>query len=320
MNIYDIAEKSGVSIATVSRVINGSNTVRPQTRDKVLRIIEAENYHPNALARGLSTSSARLAGVLCTDISDPFFSKGVGILQELLTERGYTMLLGCTGNSPASRKTSLEFILEKQVDIIFLLGSAFGSHDDTPYLKEISPEIPVVMINATSNSQNTYSVYCDDESAVAKGVDLLCKSGCKNIMYIYDSTTPSGIAKLSGYSKGLSQNSLPYNDALVLKVPKTLEGGKGAVVTALSRGEKIDGVIASEDILAVGALKELCGTGVKVIGYNNSSLCECTTPALSSIDNRLEEMCRKSAELMDCIFKGEKPEKNHKFTANLVIR
>lgn len=127
MNIYDIAKKSGVSIATVSRVLNDSDTVKSATKEKVLAVIKQENYRPNAFARGLSTDSIKLAGVVCTDVSDAFFAKAVSLLQGMLRKLGYSVILCCTGDNGAEVKAQLNYLLEKHIDAVFFIGSFFAA-------------------------------------------------------------------------------------------------------------------------------------------------------------------------------------------------
>ncbi len=322
MNIYDIAKKTGFSIATVSRVINGSANVKPATKEKIMAAINEENYRPNVFARGLSTDSAKLAGVLCTDISDAFYAKAVSLLQAGLNERGYTMLLGCTGDDVESKKQQINFMLEKHVDAIFLVGSAFCTEENKNYLAQIPDRLPLIMINGYAKLDNVYCVYCDDEAALADTVGELVLSGHKKIMYVYDALTPSALAKLSGYVRGLTENKISYNEDLVVRASKTIDGGRLAIENAISEKNIPDAVITSEDILAVGAMKALLNANCQpiVIGYNNSALCECTSPTLSSVDNRLGEMCYKSFEIFDELLADGTPSSRFKYTAKLVLR
>ena len=322
MNIYDIAKKANVSIATISRVLNGSDTVKPSTRDKILQIIEEENYRPNAFARGLSTDSAKLAGVICTDLSDAFFAKASSLLQNLLRKQGFTMLLGCSGDTAEGKQKQIEFMLEKHIDVLFLIGSAFCGDENRDFLKKASNNVPIITINANCDVENIYSIYCDDVSATSDAVNALCKKGFKRIMYIYDAMTPSAVAKLSGYISGITKNQISYDESLIVKTEKSISGGKSAITNSVLSGNIPDAVIASEDILAVGAIKGMQEVKIKptVIGYNNSSLCECTTPTLSSIDNKLDSMCKKAIEVMKKVLIGEQTDKKYKYSAELIFR
>ena len=97
MNIYDISKQAGVSIATVSRVINGNTNVSQKTKDKVLAVINECGYTPNAFARGLGLNTMNTVGILCPDSSDPYLAKSIYYLEQMLRQNGYDVLLCCTG-------------------------------------------------------------------------------------------------------------------------------------------------------------------------------------------------------------------------------
>ena len=131
MTIYDISKKAGVSIATVSRVLNGSDKVRPATRKKVMDIIEKYDYTPNAFARGMGLHSVQTIGILCADSSDLFLAKAVYYLEQELQSNGYESLLCCTGYNLDIKKNYLNLILSKKVDGIILVGSNFiGTNEE----------------------------------------------------------------------------------------------------------------------------------------------------------------------------------------------
>ena len=111
LTIYDISKKAGVSIATVSRVLNGSDNVRPSTRKKVMDVIEKYDYTPNAFARGMGLHTMHTIGILCADSSDLFLAKAVYYLEQELQASGYESLLCCTGYNPDVRKNYVNLIL-----------------------------------------------------------------------------------------------------------------------------------------------------------------------------------------------------------------
>lgn len=135
--IYDISKKAGVSIATVSRVLNGNDNVRPSTKKKVLDVIEKYDYTPNAFARGMGLRSLKTIGILCADSSDIFLAKAVYFLEQKLQANGYEALLCCTGYNLDVRKNYLNLILSKKVDSIILVGSNFigTTEEENQYIK-----------------------------------------------------------------------------------------------------------------------------------------------------------------------------------------
>ena len=132
MNIYDVSKKAGVSIATVSRVLNGNAKVSSKTKDKVLAAIKELDYTPNVFARGLGLNTMKTIGIMCIDSSDIYLANAVYYLEQELRKYGYDSILCCTGKDYSNKKKYLELLLSKRVDGVILTGSQFventGSH------------------------------------------------------------------------------------------------------------------------------------------------------------------------------------------------
>lgn len=305
MNIYDIARLSGVSIATVSRVLNGSPKVSERTRNKVQAVMREQGYTPNPFARGLGLDSMKMVGVLCTDVADLFFAAAVSALERQLKQRGYTPVLLCTGSDFREKQKALETLLEKRVDAVILVGSPFREQENNRHIEAAARSVPVVAVNSLLELPNVYSVLCDEYRAVYDNTLRLAQGGCRRILYCYDVKTYSGLQKLRGYRDGLSQAGLDWDPSLEIQVEKSL---KAAAAAAAQAAEQlgIDAAQASEDLLAAGMLQ---GTGgrLPVIGFNNSVIAQCTSPSLTSVDNRVEELCSQAVGLLEALFAGEKP-------------
>ena len=164
MNIYDISEKSGVSIATVSRVLNGSAHVSEKTRQKVLAVMEEEGYQPNAFARGLGLNTMKVIGILYSDSSDTFLSSAIYHLERNFRSHGYDSLLCCTGYILEDRQKYTQWILSKRVDALVLVGSHFveENEDDNAYIRAAASQVPVAILGARLAGENIYCSLCDD--------------------------------------------------------------------------------------------------------------------------------------------------------------
>ena len=320
MNIYDIAERSGVSIATVSRVLNGSPNVSAVTREKVMEIIRAEEYTPNAFARGLNLNTMKIIGILCTDISDTFYAKAVSLVEGLLRQQGFDALLCCTGNDLENKKKYLELLLAKRVDAVILIGSAFKENVDNSHIENAAKQVPVIIINGLVELPNTYCVYCDEETAVSDNVFLLQKQGYTNILYLYDTLTYSGCSKINGYQAGLRRCNLPFHEDLMVQVPKSISEVKDCVRKLMERNIKFDAIMTSEDLLAVGALKALeeQKQTMPVIGFNNSILAQCSSPALTTVDNMLDTLCPAAINMLTGILAKKSVPQKMVISAKLV--
>ncbi|MBE5876530.1 MAG: LacI family transcriptional regulator [Lachnospiraceae bacterium] len=301
MTIYDISEKAGVSIATVSRVLNGSENVSPETRKKVLAVIDACDYTPNAFARGLGLNTMNSIGILCADSSDLYLANAVYHIEQELRANNYNCILCCTGYKLEDKKKFLNLLVNKKVDSVILVGSNFISNNDAEndYIREAAKEIPVLLLNADFDYENVYCSLCDDFKSTLQATSSLIASGRKDILYLYNSKSYSAIRKLSGYQSALTQHNIPLRMEYMQYFPED-----HANLTAISDflanldpAIKFDAVVAADDNLAIGAIKYAHKKGLKipedlaVIGYNNSILSTCCEPELTSVDNRLDTLC-----------------------------
>lgn len=300
MTIYDIANACGVSIATVSRVLNGSDKVSPRTRAKVLAAMQEQNYTPNPFARGLGLNSMKMIGILCTDVSDAFFAKAVSLVEHDLRQRGFDVILGCTGTELSDKKKYLQLFLNKHVDAIILIGSPFREESDNSHLAEAAQKIPIVAINSLIEIPNIYCVVCDECTGIKESVQQLASAGCKHILYLYDRLNYSGQQKLRGYKEGILAAGLPMNNKLTRLLDRSLAAAEALIHRAVAEAVPFDAVVASEDLIAIGAQKALSALHLSypVIGCNNSILAECATPSLTSLDNRLDALCPAAVELI----------------------
>ena len=169
MNIYDIAKLAGVSIATVSRVMNGSDRVSEKTRQKVLSIIEEESYTPNIFAKGLGLHTMHTIGILVPTISDMYMSRAVSYLEEELQEFGYDCILSCSGFEQEKKAAHVQLLLSKHIDALIMIGSNYageGSRRDTEYIRKAAPQIPVFIIKLNRYSDRIITASCSKPNAV----------------------------------------------------------------------------------------------------------------------------------------------------------
>lgn len=322
MNIREIARLCGVSTATVSRVLNDNPNVKQQTREHVLNVMHREGYTPNAFARGLGLDTMRMIGILCTDISDLYYAKAVSLMESDLRSHGFDTLLCCTGHRLSDKKKYLELLLQKRVDAVVLVGSAFREAKDNSHIRQAAKQVPVVIINGFVSIPNVYCVLCDEKEAMRQNVCLLAERGHREILYVYDSMTYSGSQKLEGYKEGLSACGLECRPALMIKTDKDIDAAKAAVEDALRTNAGISAILTSEDLLAVGAQKaaDALGQHLPLIGFNNSLYAQCATPALSSVDNLLHSLCPTATSLVIDLLAGKEAPQRIMMSAKLVER
>ena len=328
MNIYDVSKKAGVSIATVSRVLNGNNNVSEKTKQRVLDVMNELGYTPNVFARGLGLNTMNTIGIMCTDSSDVYLANAVYYLEQELRGNGYDSILCCTGTSHDIKKKYCELLISKRVDAIILVGSKFldSAEKNNQYIIEAAKTIPVMLVNCFLDGNNIYSTLCDDETAVYSVTDSLIKSGCKDIVYLYTSTSQSGCNKLAGYMKALELNHLTPRKDFMQLCNKDILRAKEYLNTLYKKNIRFDAVVTSDDSLAVGALKFAYEHNINVpnelsiVGYNNSILASCTEPELTSIDSKVEALCATTVNTLMGVFNGSFVPSKTSITADLKLR
>lgn len=331
MTIYDISKQAGVSIATVSRVLNGSPSVKPKTKKKVMDVIEQCGYKPNAFARGLGLDSMNTIGIMCADSSDLYLAKAVYHIERNLRAGGYNSILICTGYQLPAKKDALKLLISQRVDSVVMVGSNFieAESGNNQYIREAAEQLPIMLLNADLDCPNVYCTLCDDFKSMQEVTFSLLSSGIQDILYLYNSTSYSGMKKLSGYQAAYLQKDLPINKQYQQYFPGSHEDIDG-VCTFLNElrnmGLEFHAVIASEDMLAAGAVKYarlnhiVIPDQLSVIGYNNSILTTCCEPELSSIDNHLENLCSQLVKTLIGTLSGEEMPQKTIFSGELISR
>lgn len=320
MTIYDISEKAGVSIATVSRVLNGAENVSSETRKKVLAVIEACDYTPNAFARGLGLNSMNTIGILCADSSDLYLANAVYNIEQELRANNYNCILCCTGYNLDDKKKFLNLLVNKKVDAVILVGSNFVSNKDSEnnYIREAAKEIPILLLNADFDCENVYCSLCDDFKSTMLTTSYIIDTGIEDILYLYNSKSYSALRKLSGYQSALTQHGIPLRMEYMQYFPGNHADlpGIASFLDSLDKNIKYKAVIAADDNLAIGAVKHAHKMGwkipddISIVGYNNSLLSTCCEPELTSVDNNLVTLCHHIVKtLIGILNKKEMPQK-----------
>ena len=316
MNIYDISKQAGVSIATVSRVLNGSPNVKPETRKKVMDIIDQYDYTPNAFARGLGLDTMNSVGIMCADSSNLYLAKAVYYIEGNLRRNGYNCILTCSGYERSGQESALALLISQRVDAVIMIGSNYIDADDenNRYIMNAAVQTPIFLLNADLDCPNVFCAMCDDFKAMQETALALLDSGITDILYLYNSRSYSGIRKLSGYQSAYNIRGIDIDNNLLQFLENSHEDIDG-VCRFLSdlrkNGLTFHAVLASEDALASGAVKYAklhdisIPSELSVIGYNNSLLTVCSDPEITSIDNRLEDLCFQLVKTCIGVLNGE---------------
>lgn len=325
MNIFDIAEKTGYSIATVSRAINNSGYVSEKARTKIMKVIEENNFSVNAFAKGMATSSMSLAGIISTDSRDIYQAECIYHLQKALREQGFTALLSCSGLDYEDKKAAVSSLLSRNVDMIFLIGSQFVEPTDrlNSYLFDASKKAPVYLLNASLDHPNIYGMRCDDARGIHDLCELTIRNGAQNPLMIIRRQTYSAIQKISVFHQACQEGGIDP-DGRILQTPE--QDGAYPSMEAILRGRTFDALICCDDEVAASALKYCLQNGISVpcqcqiTGYNNSTLSRVSTPEITSYDNGIEYLCQSAVQSMKLILDKKSCPADSVYTGTLICR
>ncbi|MDR0899798.1 MAG: LacI family transcriptional regulator, partial [Lactobacillaceae bacterium] len=277
--IYDVAREAGVSLATVSRVINNTNSVKEATRLKVQDVIKKLDYHPNSLAKGLATSKSTTIGLIMPNLTDLFtaeLAQGVDAVAKMYS---YSVVASITANNEnLGKNDALQSLLEKQVDGIIYM-------DDNPSLTTINElkatSVPVVFTGTHTGESQFASVSIDYEQAVQQAVEIL-KPGTKNqkiVLVAKNANTPVTGIEVEGFKKSLPECEVFYGD----EYSDGYELGKKFIE------QGIEAAVVMQDEVAAGIANYMVDNSIAVpndfqlITSDDTKITQYTRPALSSI-------------------------------------
>ena len=288
ITIYDVAREANVSMATVSRVVNGNPNVKPATRKKVLDVIERLEYRPNAVARGLASKKTTTVGVIIPDISNIFYAELVRGIEDIATMYRYNIILSNSDQREDKELQLLETMLGKQVDgIVFM-----SEHVSVELLNmmERSP-VPIVLAGTIDASGHMPSVNIDYYQAAYEAVNRLLQNNHKRIAYVSGSlsSTINRAFKFTGYEKALVDAELTLDEELVVESEATYDDGYSAFNQLKSLNDAPTAFFAGNDELAIGLIHGAQDAGlhvpndIEVISFENSKLARMVRPELTSI-------------------------------------
>ncbi len=253
ISMREIAELAGVSIATVSRVINNNGRFSEETRQRVQRIIDENGYIANQAAKGLREQRTRTIGMIVPDITNDFFSTLALQAEQDFAREGYSVFICNDANDEARENDYLRTLASKRVDgILFISGSS--SFDEA----QIPSSIPIVCIDRyPERSYDIPRIISEDLRGGFLATEHLIAHGCERIMFL---TNKHHVITLqnrqAGYERALAYHGLPVEEELLVTLPRTSESlgeARQAVADFVASGRRLDGIFAVNDILAVGA-------------------------------------------------------------------
>ncbi len=324
--IKQVARLSGVSIKTVSRVINGAAYVSAQTLRRVTAAINRLNYRPNALARGLVTRRSRSIGLVIADIVNPFFPPLVRSVEDAAAARGYNVILCDTDENAARERAAISVLLEKQVDGLILCASRVPSG----YLKGLANEgVPLVLVNRVLAHPRATAVVVDGVEGGRRATQHLLDLGHRRIAYL---AGPAGSfshrSRLRGYREALAARKIVFDPSLVAGGAASIVAGGEAAAKLMSLKRPPTAIFAFDDLMAIGAMEEVRRRGlcvpedVAIVGFDDIDLAAFVDPPLTTVAQPKTEMGRLATlRLLEMVENSSPPRpRTMTLTPELIIR
>lgn len=301
VTIYDVAREANVSMATVSRVVNGNQNVKPATRKKVLKVIEELGYRPNAVARGLASKKTTTVGVIIPDISNSMYAELARGIEDIATMYRYNIILSNSDQNQNKELQLLETMLGKQVDGIVFMSDVIST--ELLYEMERSPT-PIVLAGSIDETSTVASVNIDYYGAAYEAVNKLIGNGHKKIALVSGPMTSkiNKDYKLKAYRQALEDAGIEFDEQLVVECNNSYDEGIESV--EILKPHNPTAYFVSNDEMSIGVIHGVEAMGlhipdqVEIISYENSKLARMARPMLSSIAFPLYDIGAVSMRLL----------------------
>ena len=283
--LHDVARRVGVTPRTVSRVVNNEGGYSEATRQRILVAIKELRYRPNLLARGLITRRSGTIGLIVRDMADPLFLALAAGVQDKVREHGRTMFFAGSGNDADRQGEVLESLWSHAVDGMIVVPVGDSSHQLVDYSRR---GVPIVVVDSLVDAANVACVLFDLEAGARLGVQHMLDSGRRRIGII--GSAASSHALCSG-EEGLSGAVAASSDAraALVQVQPTVDGGAAGLQELLELSPDVDGILACNDLVAIGAMGAARARGrrvpedIAVVGFNDIEVSALVTPALTTV-------------------------------------
>lgn len=321
----DVAELAGVSVTTVSHVLNKTRYVDKSLVRRVETAVKSLGYQPNALARGLRRKETRMLGMVVPDNSNPYFAELARSIEDACFECDYNVILCNSDEDPVKERAYLSLLAEKRVDGIVFVASG---NDRTGVQAVLQQKIPMVVLDRELNGTKCDSILVDNRAGGCRATQHLllgnhqrigCVSGPTNLV--------SARERLQGYHDAFTKARLRVDPKWIQPGDFHIEGGYTAVQGLLDLPNPITAIFAANDLMAIGVLRGIAARGLRVpediavVGFDGIALGRYTQPPLTTMAQPIREIGKLATELVLSRVNGERKEPRiHRLETRLVVR
>lgn len=303
--LKDVAAKCGLTVTTVSRVLNNRGYISDETRAKVYAAMEELNYQPNEVARSLSKKSTNTIGVIVPHIRHPYFADMISNIENAASKRGYKIILANTKGTNHKEKEYLDMCTSNRVAGVILFSSSVQVSEFT------KSNIPLITVERFIEN-GTAAVECDNEQGGRLAAEALIKAGCKKLLIIggvSESHMPAD-DRFVGFAKVCDERGVSYKEVTTSQDQYDSLDYHSLLDGALNLDDNFDGIFASSDLIAAQIL-QVCGkTGkrvpedIKLIGFDDVMISRLTTPPISTVHQPIKEMAETAVDLVIAASEG----------------
>ena len=306
VTLHDVATEAGVHVSTASRALNedASYVVHPETIARVLEVAEELGYSPNPLAKGLRTNRSMTIGMVISDIENPLFGPIIAGVEATAGSKGYsTLIVEAADHDHTALSPVVKALVDRRVDGV-ILAMATRTGENAAHLKNLN--VPVVLVNRAIDGASYATIVGDDHHGIGLAVNHLAKLGHTRIGHLAGpQETSTGLNRLRGFESHMDNLGLDRGPEVVVEAEGyQIEPGFKAAATLLDKRHDLTGLVAANDLIALGAYNAIrdrgleVGFDISVTGYNDMMLLDMIQPSLTSIRVPYREMGSEAAEVL----------------------
>ncbi|WP_058185354.1 LacI family DNA-binding transcriptional regulator [Terracidiphilus gabretensis] len=329
-DIRTVAALAKVSIATVSRTVNGSPAVSERLSKRVWQAIEQLNYFPNTHARSLVSGRSRLFGIIVENITNPFFPELIQSFEEVAVANGYEILVSSSNSDPAVLTTCVRRMIERKVEGVAVL--TFGEEESVlDQLDQLAQHsIPLVLAEFKLHDEKSSTILLDYTTGIRAAVEHLAALGHSKIGFLAGPhTLHSAITRENDFRAAMSALALPIHPEWIIECDHTLKGGVGGFERLQKLAKRPTAIVCSNDMTAIGVLRAAYMAGLRVphdlsvIGLDDIAFAEYTLPPLTTIRMSRVDLARAAFEALRLQAEAEpgaKTQREFLVSTTLVVR
>lgn len=322
--IYQVAERAGVSLSTVSRVLNGKASVNKVLKERVEKAVKELNYRPNSVARSLANNRTDSVGVLVPELNAPFFGDLMQAVESTLRAADKHVIISVGRNCLETEKDAVEFLISRNCDALIMHAEALSDE----YLLELNQsKLPVALVNRQVEGLPEACTSLDNEKGGYLATRHLLELGHKDIAYISGPTDKCDASlRLEGHKRALSEAGLPTNPQLIFNGDYSEEDGKIGLLELMARDVPFTALVCANDWMASGAISCARDLGMSlphdlsVVGFDDVVFAHHVFPRLTTVSNPIAEMAEMSAKYILNKVYGQTNNVQLYFEPSLVVR